>query len=260
MKARRILVGATVAAMALVGGIAYASTTTGDGTITACAKSTSGDLRLAGPDGCNPSEQPVTWNMTGPAGPKGDAGPAGPAGPVGPAGPKGHTGADGPQGPKGDTGLTGPAGPAGPAGPMGPAGPRGATAPSGTSEADVMSNEIAGSGVLQPDGSEQPVGRTLSLPAGTYVVNATVDTVADHVQITCAPLGSDNHIVGENGHFASDGLDMGTIAMTGVYSGPATTVQMNCSVTPWTTDEVGAEAIINWVTITAVKVDEVHYS
>src|SRR5579862_8764399 len=70
------------------GGYALAS---GGGTIHACAKKSSGALRIA--HKCKKSEKRVSWNSSGPAGPQGAPGPQGPAGPAGPAG------AQGPQGP-----------------------------------------------------------------------------------------------------------------------------------------------------------------
>lgn len=62
--------------------------------IHACADR-NGNLRVA--DECRPREQPIAWNVEGPAGPAGApgvAGPAGPAGPTGPAGPAGRDGRD----------------------------------------------------------------------------------------------------------------------------------------------------------------------
>jgi hypothetical protein len=280
MKAPRIAVGAAVAAVALAGGIAYASTS-GGGTITACAKAANGDLRLADADGCRSNEQQVTWNEvgppgqkgdtgdTGPAGPKGDTGAPGPAGATGspgspgPAGPKGDTGAPGPAGPAGPKGETGPAGPAGPAGsvgPAGPAGPVGATGAAGppghtgTSEAYLMSDQITTGGDV-PINGEASVGRPLNLPAGTYVVNATVDSVVARAQITCALAGDEYQI--ENGHFEADGIGLGTIAITGVYSGPAATLQMRCSGMQ-NTGQTSPQIFVNWVTITAVKIDQLH--
>lgn len=71
---KRLLVGVVVAAaLMLVGGFAYAQAT-GDGTIKACAKSETGQLRLDTGNGCLPSESAVQWNQTGPAGPQGPSG------------------------------------------------------------------------------------------------------------------------------------------------------------------------------------------
>ncbi len=74
-----------VAALSAVifGAAGYATaadlTDTGD-TFHGCVNKYSGALRVVAPDkDCRRSENPVTWNQTGPAGPKGDTGAAGPA-------------------------------------------------------------------------------------------------------------------------------------------------------------------------------------
>src|SRR5262245_27307777 len=70
-------------------------------TIHACVKH-DGTVRIVDANArCGGNEQPLTWNVQGPAGP---AGPRGPKGDTGPQGPKGNTGAPGP---KGDTGAQG---------------------------------------------------------------------------------------------------------------------------------------------------------
>lgn len=98
------------------------------GVIRACSRIGDGRLRLAGPAGCRRREQPLAWNVKGPAG---DPGPAGPAGPTGPAGPAGATGAPGPTGPPGPAGPPGTAGDTGPQGPQGAQGPAGPAGPQG---------------------------------------------------------------------------------------------------------------------------------
>ena len=113
------VLGASVAGA----GIAIAGDDTG-ATITACVHTQNGETRIVGSESdCRKAEEPLTWNVEGPAGPVGPAGPEGPAGPVG---------ADGPAGPAGPEGPTGPEGPAGPTGPMGPQGPMGPPGPAGT--------------------------------------------------------------------------------------------------------------------------------
>src|SRR4051794_2474588 len=95
---------ATLIAVAVVlgaAGIGYAinATTTAATatTISACAKSNNGQLRLvSSASECNNSEYFLTWNTAGAVGATGPAGPAGPAGATGPAGPKGATGPAGP--------------------------------------------------------------------------------------------------------------------------------------------------------------------
>ncbi len=83
-----------------------------NGVIWACAKKENGRLRaVAGPGRCRRGEQPLSWNVQGPAGPAGSPGATGATGPMGAAGPPGADGARGPTGAKGPTGATGPAGP-----------------------------------------------------------------------------------------------------------------------------------------------------
>jgi hypothetical protein len=92
----------------------------------------------------------------------GATGPQGPTGPTGPQGPSGPAGIAGPQGPLGIAGPQGPAGIAGPAGPQGPAG---------------LSNAFASSTILQQTiiGATPTVLRTLTVPAGNYVINASTE-------------------------------------------------------------------------------------
>jgi hypothetical protein len=53
-------------------------------TIHACRNTTTGALRVVdSADDCRTTEEPLSWNTTGPAGPTGPQGPAGPAGPAG---------------------------------------------------------------------------------------------------------------------------------------------------------------------------------
>lgn len=92
-----------LAAGALVAvGVTVATAAAPDGEINACKLPRHGLVRIvADITACRGNEQPLTWNVegpAGPAGPKGDAGPAGPAGAVGPAGPAGPKGDPGPPG------------------------------------------------------------------------------------------------------------------------------------------------------------------
>jgi len=108
---RLTLLAALVVALACGAAFAahVATARRGSNVIYACAKKQSGRLRVvAKPSACRPREQPLSWNVQGPAGPRGPVGPTGPAGPAGPAGE---------QGPQGEIGPTGPAGPQGPPGP-----------------------------------------------------------------------------------------------------------------------------------------------
>ena len=80
---------------------------------------------------------------------------------------KGQTGATGPQGPKGATGATGPQGPKGATGATGPQGPKG---PAGATNAYVD----YGPGGAIGNANYTTVGQ-LTLPAGNWVVSATID-------------------------------------------------------------------------------------
>ncbi len=101
--------GVVAAVLGTGGAIAMAAIPAADGTVNACFKNNSGDLRVVDVpgDSCKPNETAITWNQTGLQGPPG---------PAGPPGRQGEPGPQGPQGPKGDTGPQGPQGPAGPAG------------------------------------------------------------------------------------------------------------------------------------------------
>jgi hypothetical protein len=156
-----VVAAAAATALAVAGGIAYATIPDGNKVFNACMLRATGTVRLIDPSlpSSNPLghcdtrfETQVSWNQQGQAGaagssgPKGDAGPpgqqglageagaTGPQGPAGPAGPKGDPcPATDPAcvGPKGDQGDPGPAGPPGPAGDTGAAGPAGAQGPPG---------------------------------------------------------------------------------------------------------------------------------
>jgi hypothetical protein len=147
-------------------------------TIHACVKD-SGTIRIVDTGAkCAGGEQPLTWNIQGPAGP---VGPQGPKGNTGPQGPKGDTGLPGPkgdagpQGLKGDTGLPGPKGDAGPQGLKGDAGPQGAP---GLSEYEVVpvTQAISGAGGWVFDAA-CPNGKTAisggyTLPNGSTVTES----------------------------------------------------------------------------------------
>jgi hypothetical protein len=96
-----VLTGTVITVLVAVGA-AYATGLVSNAQISACAKKSSGALRLKGSGDCHPSERAVAWAVTGPQGPAGPAGAQGaqgPAGPAGPAGPQGATGATGAAGP-----------------------------------------------------------------------------------------------------------------------------------------------------------------
>ena len=81
----------------------------------------------------------------------------------------GLVGPAGPQGPAGPAGEPGPAGPAGPAGPQGPAGPPGPS--------DAYTNYGATDLQRIAGGTTQTVA-SVTLPAGTYTLAATVTGIA----------------------------------------------------------------------------------
>src|SRR5947207_13386670 len=74
--------------LALAAGVAYATIPDSNGVIAACYSRTSGSLRVidSSSQACSATENPITWNHTGPTGPQGPAGPQGAPGPQGPAG------------------------------------------------------------------------------------------------------------------------------------------------------------------------------
>ena len=99
------VVAAAVVTVLVAVGAAYATGLVQTAQIDACAKKSSGALRLKGSGECRASELAVAWDVAGPQGPAGPAGAQGAPGPAGPAGPAGALGA---------TGATGAAGPPGP--------------------------------------------------------------------------------------------------------------------------------------------------
>jgi hypothetical protein len=137
----------TALALAVAGGIAYASVPNSAGVYTACKLNATGTIRLIDTSlppthllgHCTSFETQINWNQQGQPGPRGPIGPAGPAGPAGargadstvpgPTGAQGVTGGQGPAGPQGVKGDTGPQGPAGEAGPQGPTGETGPQGP-----------------------------------------------------------------------------------------------------------------------------------
>ena len=81
---------------------------TADNVINACVSKKTGAVRIVSEPGkCKRSENPLSWNQTGPPGEQGPAGlpgPKGEQGPTGPPGPKGEQGPVAPQGPQGPPG------------------------------------------------------------------------------------------------------------------------------------------------------------
>lgn len=108
-------VAVAVLVLGLAAGVAGAGLDAllGDEVISACRNKSTGVLRVPAPGlSCKGDEQPLQWNVRGPAGPVGQTGPTGPQGaagiqgPVGPAGERGASGATGPQGPPGPVSVS----------------------------------------------------------------------------------------------------------------------------------------------------------
>ncbi len=200
-----------VAALALAGGIAYASIPSGAGVYTACKLNATGTIRLIDPSlpsssllsHCIALESQITWDQNGQPGPAGAPGPQGPQGPkgetgaTGPAGPPGADGApgkDGAIGAQGPTGATGPAGPPGadgapgkdgaigPQGPKGdtgdtgPQGPAGATGPAGANGASGY--QIVSSSITSLPNGGSVASASAFCPMGKKVVGGGWDTDA----------------------------------------------------------------------------------
>lgn len=126
--------------------------------IFSCVSVDTGDLRIVNADDtCALGEERLVWNqrgLPGPRGRQGEQGPRGAQGPQGVPGVMGPQGAPGPQGVPGPQGLPGEVGNPGPQGPIGPS--------DGFSA--VLSDDTF---------SDAPVVlATLTLPAGTYLVDA----------------------------------------------------------------------------------------
>jgi collagen triple helix repeat protein len=158
---RTLVAGATVLAVTVGAGIAYASIPSTNGVINGCYEKRTGILRVIDSDAgktCLSFETPISWNQQGP---KGEAGPAGPAGPKGDAGSRGENGAAGQKGDPGDQGPAGATGADGAAGPIGPAGPKGDVGPRGENGAPGPKGEQGLAGATGAAGPAGPVG-----PAG----------------------------------------------------------------------------------------------
>lgn len=125
-----------------------------------CVTVATGDLRIVNADDtCATGEERLVWNQRGLPGPRGKQGPTGPKGAAGPQGPQGVPGLTGPQG------VPGPQGPPGNVGNPGPTGPEGPRGPSDGFSATLSDDTF----------SEAPVVvARLSLPAGTFLVDAAV--------------------------------------------------------------------------------------
>lgn len=110
MNIRRTAAVVGAAAVLTAGaGIAYGSIPDGQGVIHGCYQTQGGQLRVIDTGKgalCTQFETALNWNQTGPQGPKGPTGAKGPQGPTGLQGVQGLQGATGPQGPSGGLGDT----------------------------------------------------------------------------------------------------------------------------------------------------------
>lgn len=133
----------TAVLLATLGGAAWAAIPGPEGVIHGCYDRRSGQLRVvdtAKHAKCRRREAELNWSETGPPGRRGGGGP------------------------RGLRGLTGARGATGPTGASGPAGAQGPSNAYAASETSAVSLAAGGRDVL-----------SLSLPAGSYVVTASVD-------------------------------------------------------------------------------------
>lgn len=160
-------------------------------------------------------------------------------------------------------GRTGPQGPQGLQGPQGPQGEQGPQGPPGILHTYTYVRDFAeGTGPqIAPLGSSfQPVG-SLSLPFGTYIVEATLD-----LEDTANFFGSNNSRViscvlspdPESGHLFINGADTnahwGTLTMIDTIGG-TTGVSFNCGALTGGTDQ--SHVLVLSVRINAIPVDSV---
>jgi hypothetical protein len=207
-------VGAAVA-MALAGGIAWATIPSAGGLIHGCYRKTTGQLRVVeNPGACGATELSISWSQTGPQGPqgpKGDKGETGDTGPTGPRGPEGPPGAQGVKGDTGDTGLRGPQGERGPEGPEGPEGPAGTA--HGFEFFSTPSRDI-----FPVREAAVTVGH-LPLPAGVFMVTARVLVHSFDGAVFPGPREASCRIVPDNASpvFVGDGLDFSSTIVQGNF-------------------------------------------
>ena len=144
--------------LSAIGAVAFAAIPDPSGKINSCYDKAFGSLRVSDPTSNDPFtgkcrtafETPLAWNQTGPQGPPGA---------------KGDPGAAGAQGVKGDTGAQGPQGEQGPQGAKGDTGPSGVRFTAGLLTSPTISDN-------------RVTVVSLSLPAGTYLVQGTVEVDA----------------------------------------------------------------------------------
>jgi len=162
-----ITVLAVIAVFGTMIGIAYAQIPAQDGTISTCFTKSTGSIRVidASVTNCKAGETSLTWNQQGNTGPQG---------PTVPTGPQGAAGAQGPQGATGATGATG------------AQGPQGATGPQGAPGNGVVHGYSVRDSSLQSIGSGIVVVKKVLVPAGTYLLGASVTATSnDDTTVYC---------------------------------------------------------------------------
>jgi hypothetical protein len=267
-------------------GIASASIPDPNGTIHACYQKSGGALSVIDQSvtKCSSNQTAISWNQVGPQGPQGPIGPAGmnwkgtwnstttyqindavddggsawiadaintnsePSdtnpvwhvlahkGDTGTAGVQGPPGPTGPLGPPGPQGLQGAAGPTGATGPSGPQGPAG---PSDLYVARASGVDISGGSTVL----------TLSVPAGSYLINAKVEI--ENLDLTnqeafCELSTGDVSRI----HQGDTDADPATIPLLDTTTVSATTaITLTCDTFQGTADNA---------TLTAMKVTTIH--
>ena len=226
-RGRRMFVLATMAVL-LTGIIAFASIPGPNGVINGCYARSGGALRVI--DGSvtqrKAGETSLNFNQTGPQGPAGPVGPQGPQGPQGLQGPQGTTGATGATG---DTGATGPAG------------------ANGTSDAYIARSN--GDDIMHLGADVVSV----SVPAGTYVINAKTSLAnddGDNQTAICTLSTGDRSDVRINGMDAGGSASTTIALQDSATFNAAATITLHCN---------GFNSIFAFRSvITAIKVNTIH--
>jgi hypothetical protein len=174
-----LLTVAGALALAVAGGVAYATIPDANGVVHICVAANGGVRAIdsgtakKSDQACKSNEQVVDVNQKGQPGP------------IGAQGPKGDTGATG------ATGATGPAGPAGATGPAGAQGPQGATGPPGPGGTWGL---VRSGGLLTNGSSGVSVTR---VKAGVYTVTFPSSVSSCAVTVTAAQYAGSG-LVGVN--------------------------------------------------------------
>ncbi len=225
---RPALLGLAIVVALALGGIAYANIPDSGGVIHACYKKNQGDLRVIDTEkaqACLGSEEPLTWNHTGPQGIQGPSGPSGPSGPAG---------------------IQGPSGPSG---------------PSGASHAYSDTNNQALT-FISPNSNTIT---QLTLPAGNYVVMATgsvvksgyFNTAGSNNDVKCSLNDPDDNAITASLATANDfsnytdAVPYSMVATMSLSSGG--TITVSCATV---TGTVGAELDFN--SLVATQVDQIN--